>query len=86
MFDAATGSIIKRYEKTAGTMELVLDRDMIFAVTGDQWNVNPNINHPEWSKFGQSAFPSEAYGPKIIRPESPKNELMAVDANSGQER
>ncbi len=62
-------------------MEFVLDRDMIFAITGDQWDVDHRR-----SRLKSSLFQREKYGPLIQRKENPKNELVAVDAHSGQER
>jgi outer membrane protein assembly factor BamB len=84
LFDAATGSVIKKFEKTAGTVEFVLDRDMIFTVTGEKLHIEPTLEKPKQGVLKESAFPAVAYGSVSLSRK--KMELVAVDVNSGQER
>jgi len=85
MFDAATGAVRKRYEGTAGTMEFVHDRGVLFVVTGDQSDVSETLIDPSHSAFKTSLFKLGAYGPTIKRSDNPKNDIIVIDAASGKE-
>jgi len=85
VFDAATGAVIKKYTRTAGTMEFVYDRGVLYVVTGDQSDVSEALMDQSRSALKTSLFRREAYGPTIQRPDDPKNDLLAIDADSGNE-
>jgi outer membrane protein assembly factor BamB len=85
MFDAATGAVIKQYAGTAGTVEFVYDRGVLYVVTGDQSDISPALTDPSFSALKTSLFRREAYGPVIQRPANPKNDILAIDAASGKE-
>lgn len=85
VYNAATGDVIRRHEGTKGTMEFVYDRGVLFVVTGDQSDISPAFDDIQRSALNTSRFPLEAYGPLIKRPEEPKNDILAVDAESGSE-
>ncbi|MCH5374371.1 MAG: PQQ-binding-like beta-propeller repeat protein [Planctomycetes bacterium] len=84
-YDAATGAVIKQHAGTAGTMEFVYDRGVLFVVTGDQSDIADSLTDPSRSPLNTSRFRSEAYGPTIDRPADPRNDIVAVDADSGDE-
>jgi len=83
-FDAATGAVIREYEGTAGTMEFVYDRGVLYAVTGDQSDISQAHDNLARSALKTSLFRRGAYGPTIERPDDPKNEILAIDAGSGR--
>jgi outer membrane protein assembly factor BamB len=85
VFDAATGAVRKKHAGTAGTMEFVHDRGVLFAVTGDQSDISPALVHQKASALRTSIFKLSAYGPLIKKPENPKNDILAIDAKSGKE-
>jgi outer membrane protein assembly factor BamB len=85
LFDAATGAVKKKLAATAGTMEFVHDRGVLFVVTGDQSDISEALVDGKGSALRTSLFPLKAYGPTIKKPENPKNDLFAVDAESGKE-
>ena len=85
VFDAATGAVVKRHARTAGTKEFVYDRGVLFVVTGDQSDISKALTDPSYSALKTSVFRREAYGPIIARPEDPKNDIFAIDADSGEE-
>ncbi|MCL4201311.1 MAG: PQQ-binding-like beta-propeller repeat protein [Pirellulaceae bacterium] len=84
-FCAATGEVIRTYQGTAGTVEFVVDRDVMFAVTGDQSDISEALVDPSRSALKTSLFRREAYGPLIRQPNDPRNEIQAIDADSGSE-
>ena len=84
-YDAATGELKKEFTNTAGTMEFVYDRDILFVVIGDQEDVPEELNDTSRGAFKESMFRREAYGPMIQRKEKPENLIMAVDVKSGEE-
>lgn len=85
VFDAATGAVIKKFAGTEGTVEFVYDRGVLYAVTGDQSDISEALVNPSLSALKTSLFPREAYGPIIKQPEQPKNDILAIDADSGNE-
>jgi len=85
VFDAATGAVIKKHAETAGTMEFVYDRGVLFVVTGDQSDISLALTDPSRSAFKSSLFRREAYGPVIQQPSDPKNDILAIEADSGKE-
>jgi outer membrane protein assembly factor BamB len=85
VFDAATGAVIKKHVRTAGTMEFVHDRGVLYVVTGDQSDISQAHEDLSRSALKTSLFRREAYGPTIIRPADPKNDILAIDADSGDE-
>ncbi len=85
VFDAATGRVIKKHARTAGTVEFVHDRGVLFVVTGDQSDISEALADPARSPLNTSLFRREAYGPLIQRPAEPQNEILAIDAESGNE-
>ncbi len=85
VFDAATGDVIKKHPGTAGTMEFVHDQGVLYAVTGDQSDISEANIDLARSALNKSLFRREAYGPTIKRPANPKNDILAVDADSGKE-
>ncbi|MFH1922552.1 MAG: PQQ-binding-like beta-propeller repeat protein [Planctomycetota bacterium] len=85
IFDAATGAVIKRHAQTAGTMEFVHDRGVLFVVTGDQSDISEALTDPSRSPLNTSVLRRAAYGPTIKRPADPKNDILAIDADSGNE-
>lgn len=85
VFDAATGAVIRKHAETAGTVEFVYDRDVLYAVTGDQSDISEALADPARSALNTSLFKREAYGPIFKRPENPRNEILAVDAASGKQ-
>lgn len=84
-FDAATGEVIKRYRRTKGTMEFVYDRGILYVVTGDQSDISQVNDDLSRSALKTSMFRRESYGPLIRRPVDPKNDILAIDAESGRE-
>ena len=84
VFDAATGAVIKKHKKTAGTMEFVYDDGVLFAVTGDQSDISPALAENGTSALNSSRFRREAYGPIITAPTDPQNSILAVEARSGK--
>ncbi|KPK44643.1 MAG: hypothetical protein AMJ65_02435 [Phycisphaerae bacterium SG8_4] len=85
LFDAATGAIIKKHASTVGTMEFVYDRDVLYVVTGDQSDISEAHSNLSRSALNKSLFRREAYGPTIKRSADPKNEILAIDADSGNQ-
>ena len=85
VFDAATGAVIKRHASTAGTMEFVHDRGVLYVVTGDQSDISQAHEDLSRSALKTSLFRREAYGPAIRRSAEPKNDILAIDADSGDE-
>jgi len=86
VFDAATGIVVvQEYPGTAGTMEFVYDRGVLFVVTGDQSDISPALAEDGKSALNTSRFRREAYGPIINTPVDPKNDVLAIDAVSGKE-
>jgi len=85
VFDAATGAVIRKHERTAGTMEFVYDRDVLYAVTGDQSDISEAHVNLARSALRTSLFPRRAYGPMIRRSAEPKNDILAIDAQSGNQ-
>ncbi|MHC4191947.1 MAG: outer membrane protein assembly factor BamB family protein [Planctomycetota bacterium] len=85
VFDAATGVIIKKHASTVGTMEFVHDRGVLYVVTGDQSDISQALTDPSRSALKTSMFKHEAYGPTIKRPADPKNNILAIDAVSGNQ-
>jgi len=85
VFDAATGAVIKKHAATAGTMEFVHDRGVLYVVTGDQSDISPALAEDGNSALNTSRFRREAYGPIINEPIDPKNDILAIDADSGNE-
>ena len=85
VFDAATGNVIRKHERTAGTVEFVHDRGVLFVVTGDQSDISEALVDPSRSALNASLFRREAYGPLIQRPVDSKSEIRAIDADSGSE-
>jgi len=84
-FDAATGAVIKKHARTAGTMEFVYDRGVLYLVTGDQSDISPALTDPIRSALKKSMFLRGAYGPVIQRPANPRNVILAIDSDSGKE-
>ncbi len=85
VFDAATGAVIKKHTATAGTMEFVYDRGVLYVVTGDQSDISEAHDDLSRSALNKSMFQREAYGPTIRRSADPKNDILAVDAESGNQ-
>jgi len=85
VFDAATGAVIKKHASTASTMEFVHDRGVLYVVTGDQSDISEVHADLSRSALKTSMFKRQAYGPTIKRPTNPKNDILAVDADSGNE-
>jgi outer membrane protein assembly factor BamB len=85
VFDAATGAVIKKHAATAGTIEFVYDRSILYVVTGDQSDISQALTDPSRSALKTSLFKHQAYGPMIQRPADPKNDILAIDADSGKE-
>ncbi len=86
-FDAATGRVMREYERTAGTVEFVHDRGVLYVVAGDPYDVsrllrNSMSRNPKLDDFW---FKPGAYGPTARKSDDTKNEILAVDAASGQE-
>jgi len=84
-FDAATGAIVKTHTSTAGTMEFVHDRGILYVVTGDQSDISEAHADLARSALNKSMFRREAYGPIIKRPADPKNDILAIDAESSNQ-
>jgi len=84
-FDAASGSVIMKYASTAGTMEFVHDRGVLYVVTGDQSDISQVHGDMSRSALKTSLFKHEAYGPTIRRSGERKNDILAIDADSGKE-
>jgi len=84
-FDAATGAVKKKYEGTAKTVEFVYDRNVLFVVAGEQSDISESLLDQSRSALKTSLFKLEAYGPIIKRSDDPKNDIFAVDAQSGKE-
>ena len=85
VFDAATGAVVKKHAETAGTMEFVHDRGVLYVVTGDQSDISAAHADLSRSALNKSLFRREAYGPTIRQPADPKNDILAIDADSGKE-
>jgi len=84
-FDTATGAVVRKYAGTARTVEFVIDRGVLFVVTGDQSDISEALTDPWRSALKTSTFRPEAYGPTIKRPDNPQNDILAIDADSGNE-
>jgi len=85
VFDAASGAVLKKHAGTEGTKEFVHDRGVLFVVTGDQGEISSALTDPSASALKTSMFRREAYGPIIDQPEDPRNDILAIDAESGGE-
>jgi SAM-dependent methyltransferase len=85
VFDAATGAVIKEHKRTAGTMEFVYDCGVLYIVTGDQADISQAHEDLSRSALKTSLFRREAYGPTIRRSAEPKNDILAIDAESGNQ-
>jgi outer membrane protein assembly factor BamB len=85
VFNAATGAVIKEHARTAGTMEFVHDRGVLYVVTGDQSDISAAHTDLKRSALNKSLFRRKAYGPTIRQPADPKNDILAIDATSGKE-
>jgi len=86
VYDAATGKVVKRFDQTKGTMEFVYDRNVLYVVTGDQYDISAALDNPSLSTLKTSLFRLEAYGPRIRKPAQPKNDILAIDVRTGKER
>ncbi|MCX7887460.1 MAG: PQQ-binding-like beta-propeller repeat protein [Verrucomicrobiae bacterium] len=84
-FDAVTGQPRKTYNGTERTVEFVLDQNTLFVVTGDQSDVSAALMDQARTALKTSLFPLAAYGPRILRAENPKNDILAVDVATGKE-
>ncbi|MHC4740663.1 MAG: outer membrane protein assembly factor BamB family protein [Planctomycetota bacterium] len=85
VFDAATGVVIKKHALTVGTMEFVYDRGILYVVTGDQADISATHADLSRSALKTSLFKRQAYGPTIKRSADPKNDILAISADSGNE-
>jgi len=85
VFDAKTGAVINKHTSTAGTMEFVYDRGVLYVVTGDQSDISEVHANLSRSALNKSMFRREAYGPIIKRRTDPKNDILAIDADSGNQ-
>ena len=85
VFNAATGAVIKKHTGNAGTMEFVYDRGVLYVVTGDQSDISEAHANLSRSALNKSMFRREAYGPIIKRPADPKNDILAIGADSGNQ-
>ncbi len=84
-FDAATGEVVRTLAATAETREFVYDRGILFAITGDQDEYSSALLDPTKSgALKTSLFPLRRYGPILTEPDTPKRDLLAVDAESGE--
>jgi len=94
-YDAATGEIIKTYEGTEQTREIVYDRGVMYLVTGDRadaavydvvkpeaWRgVNLGGSDPS-APFGGTGFKS-AYAPETPNKPNPRCRIAAIDTETG---
>ena len=85
VLDAATGAVLKQHKRTAGTMEFVHDRGVLYAVTGDQFDISSVHADLSRGALKGSLFRRGAYGPTIKQPDTPRNKILAVEADSGKE-
>ncbi|MHB8900856.1 MAG: outer membrane protein assembly factor BamB family protein [Thermoguttaceae bacterium] len=85
VFDAATGAVVREHAETAGTVEFVYDRNVLYTVAGDQSDLSEALADPARSPLNTSLFKREAYGPIFKRPENPRNDILAVGAASGKQ-
>ncbi len=84
-YDARTGAVLKEHTRTAGTMEFVYERGVLYAVTGDQFDISPAHGDLERGALKGSLLRREAYGPLIRQADEPENDILAIDAASGDE-
>ena len=66
-------------------MEFVYDRGVLLVVTGDQSDISEALADPTRSALKTSLFERGAMGRRSSGPTDPKNEILAVDAESGKE-
>jgi outer membrane protein assembly factor BamB len=66
-------------------MEFVHDRGVLYVVTGDQSDISQAHEDLSRSALKTSLFRREAYGPTIRQSPEPKNDILAIDADSGSE-
>ena len=62
VFDAATGAVIRKHAGTAGTMEFVYDRGVLYVVTGDQSDISEAHMNLSRSALNTSMFRRGANG------------------------
>jgi len=79
--EAATGNVLKVYERTERTTEFLYDRGVLYVVTGDPTDTQGVAGG---SAFGTSQFPIHSYGPQIPVLADPKSTILAIQADSGR--
>jgi len=83
VFDAITGKVLKKYKGTEMAQEFVYDKGVLFAVIGDPVDTS-SVGGGRFT-LGASAFPTEAYSPRIQHRDDPRCEVVAIDSDSGRE-
>ncbi len=82
VFDAATGKILGRYEGTERTQEFVCDDGVLFVVVGDPVDTS-SVGGGAFT-LKDSAFPADAYSPRIEHRDDPESSIVAIDSASGR--
>ena len=82
VFDAITGKILKSYDGTEMTQEFVYDKGVLFVVIGDPVDTS-SVGGGIYT-LGSSAFPTEAYSPRIQHLDDPRCSVVAIDTVSGR--
>jgi len=79
--EAATGKVLKTYDRTQRTTEFVFDRGVLYVVIGD---ATDTAGLARGSSLGTSQFAVHDYGPKIPVLANPKSTIVALNADSGR--
>lgn len=82
--DAATGEVVRVYEQTEETQEIICCDDVLYLVTGDRMNPYGLTQQragyrPQYAVFGEAR-----YSPRRLPKDNPRCSLVAVDADSGE--
>jgi len=82
--DAATGEIVKVYEGTEKTQEIIYHDGVLYLVVGDP--MNPYGLKPGASYYREhfAVYWHERYSPLRLPKENPQYAILAVDASSGE--
>jgi outer membrane protein assembly factor BamB len=91
--DAATGAVLKTYEKTSPCQEVAYDQGILFLNVGERfrssaYNIVKSRKHPygestSGEPFGGSGF-KKGYNPEIKDADSPKSTIIAIDSKTGK--
>ncbi|MHC4681141.1 MAG: outer membrane protein assembly factor BamB family protein, partial [Planctomycetota bacterium] len=82
--DAATGDVLKVYDETEKTQEIIYADDVLYVVTGDPMNPYRLPKETAGYRANYAIYGKERYAPQRLPKDVPETAIAAVDALSGQ--